>query len=368
MSERSLAYLCLQATTEGQASHAHVREIVNGLCGLGWEVDIFEPSYAGGSGPGAFGRLIEFTKVQRRLIRALRTGSYDALYVRGHALAWPASRAARRLGIPVVQECNGPLSDFYAVWPAARLLAPLLEYLSTSQFREADAVIVVTDTLGEWMERKTGRKSFVIGNGANDKLFRPTAEPPAGLDLPDAYAAFFGSLAPWQEVDVLIDAVKSPLWPDGVSLVMAGDGALRHVVDRAAASSDRILAPGALPYGHVAGFVARSLCSMVLKDVDYDTGPSPLKLYESMACGVPVIATDIAGVREVVLEHECGLLVKNNTPDEVAGAVARLHADTELAARLGENGRAAVEAHYSWKARAAATNEVIVSVLDPGAR
>ena len=62
-----VAYLCLQATRQGQASFAHVHEIIAGLQARGWSVELEQPSYSseGSRLPGALGRALEFYRVQR---------------------------------------------------------------------------------------------------------------------------------------------------------------------------------------------------------------------------------------------------------------------------------------------------------------
>jgi hypothetical protein len=78
-----MVYVCLQATIEGQASHAHVHEIIAGLRRRGWAVDLHQPGYAkGGQPPGVMGRLVQFLVVQLRMLRRLRTA--DVVYVRWH--------------------------------------------------------------------------------------------------------------------------------------------------------------------------------------------------------------------------------------------------------------------------------------------
>ena len=365
MTDRSLAYLCLQATTEGQASHAHVHEIISGLRELGWHVDLFEPAYAGRAAPGVFGRLAEFRRVQRRLVRALREGSYDALYVRGHPFAWPAARAARRFGVPAVQECNGPYDDLYVAWPSARPLRPIINAMARAQYRWATARIAVTPELAGWIERETGRAAEVIGNGANDRLFVPGATPPSGLTLPARYAVLFGALAPWQGIETALAAAADEFWPGDVALLIVGDGALRPAVNAASsANPTRLVALGTRPYAEMPGILAGALCSLVLSGRAGEWGLSPLKLYESMASGVPVIVPERAGSATTVREHDSGMIVPPDDATAVAVAVAALAADPVRAAQMGRRGRAAVEAHYSWSVRARATAAVLDTVLE----
>jgi glycosyltransferase involved in cell wall biosynthesis len=357
-----IAYLCLQATTPGQASYAHVHEIIGGLRGQGAEVDLYEPAYAGSNPPGALGRLLEFWRVQTRLIRQLR--SYDLLYVRNHAFAWRASHAARARDIPVVQECNGMVDDFFIAWPAARWVSWLITRLTLGQLRDATEVIANSEGLGSWIERTAGRSARAVPAGANVEVFKPAPRP--DVPLPERYAVFFGSLAPWQGTATSLEALSRPEWPDGVSLVVMGDGVLRSQVEEAASRDDRVVYLGKVAYDEVGPIVANSLCSLVNKEQPEfaDAGISPLKLYESMACGVPVIATaGMPGLTDVVEERGAGLVIPQGDPSALAGAVAAIADSPAQAAEMGARGRTFVDAEASWDARAMQTAAVLERAL-----
>lgn len=356
-----IAYLCLQVTEPGQASYAHVHEIIAGLREEGASVDLFEPDY-GGAAPGVLGRLLAFAAVQRRLIAAL--GFYDVLYVRGHALAWPASRAASRRGLPVVQECNGMVDDFFIAWPSARPFSRLITWLTFAQFKTASAVVAGSTGLARWLSREVGVASHIIPNAANTDVFRPVPRP--DYPLPDRYVVFFGSLAPWQGIDTSLAATAHAEWPQDVALVIVGDGSKRADVERAAALDERVVYLGRKPYEEVAAVVSNAVVSLVNKEQpEFEAaGISPLKLYESMACGVPVIATErMPGLTEVVRDNDAGIIVPQGDPAALARAVARLAIGAEERARMGARGRAFVEGEGTWQARAKQTAAVIESVV-----
>ncbi|HSQ21670.1 MAG TPA: glycosyltransferase, partial [Coriobacteriia bacterium] len=182
--------------------------------------------------------------------------------------------------------------------------------------------------------------------------------------LPERYAVFFGQFAPWQRLGVLLAAAEDPNWPDGVDLVIVGDGALRPAVESAAGRNSRIRYLGTLPYAEVGPVVANALASAVLTYAPERAGYSPLKLYESMACGVPVVCSDTPGQAEYVREHDAGIVVPPENPAAVAGAVAALAADPDAARAMGARGRRAVEQHYSWNARARQRLAVIESAVE----
>lgn len=357
-----IAYLCLQATTPGQASYAHVHEIIKGLRRRGAVVELFEPSYAGTKAPSALERIAEFARVQRRVLSEL--DRFDVLYVRGHPLAWPAATAARRRAIPVVHESNGMVDDLFFAWPATRAIAPVVRWAAKSQLQGADAVIAGSQGLSDWIARFSGARATVIPNGVDVEIFSPdvTTDRP----LPVRFAAFVGSLAPWQGLSTSLAALADPAWPSGVDLVIAGDGVERDTVLEAAARTERIHYLGTIPYTEVAGVLSKSMCSLVNKEQPAfeRAGISPLKLYESMACAVPVIATSrMPGLTEVVEEQRSGLIVPQRDPTALARAVSWLDGNREEARAMGERGRAYAIDECTWDARAGSTAQVLCGVL-----
>src|SRR5205823_10509581 len=78
------------------------------------------------------------------------------------------------------------------------------------------------------------------------------------------------------------------------------------------------------------------LAPLAVNDRNITQGCCPLKILEGMAAGVPVIATDLPVVRELVEHGKHLLLVKPNSVDQMAGAIRQLHADPDLWRRLSE--------------------------------
>ena len=360
---RTVAYLTLQATRAGQAAHAHVHEIIDGMRELGWSIELFEPSYPPESSPGALRRLFEFRRLQQRLIG--RLSDFDAVYIRAHPLAYQVSRAARKRGILVVQECNGHYQDMFAAWPAARPMRPLFEAWQREQYHNADAVIAVTSELARWVEREASRAdAVVVPNGANTQAFRPGL--PAIVDLPQPYAIFFGALAVWQGIPVMLEAVGSPVWPREVALVIAGDGPLRSEVEQAAERNPLIRYVGTLGYDVIPSVISNALVSLCAK-VSLPGGQralSPLKLYESMAAGTPLVVSDLPGLVDAVEGASCGIVIPEGDAVALARAVARLAADQRIAQEMGLRGRTAAVADHSWSARAAETAGVLRTVME----
>jgi glycosyltransferase involved in cell wall biosynthesis len=360
-----VAYLSLQATVEGQGSHAHVHEIVRGLRELGWGVELFEPTYASNRRKaGVLLRLREFLAVQARLIRRLRRA--DVVYIRWHFATILTALVARVAGKKVIQEVNGSYEDLFLAWPRARVARPLFEILQRAQLRMADGVVVVTDQLAAWVQREGARSPVkVIPNGANHVLFSPAAEPmPA---MPAQYVVFVGSFAPWQGLETIVRALSARAWPSPVGLVLAGGGQMEALVHAAERKGARYL--GVVPYREVpsllVGAIASLCCSQARTtgEAGSSTGVHPVKVFETMACGVPVIATDEVGQADLVRSTGAGIVIPPEDPDALAEAVAWMTAHPAERAEMGRLGRLAVEEKHSWLRRAEATSELLKRVL-----
>jgi glycosyltransferase involved in cell wall biosynthesis len=75
----------------------------------------------------------------------------------------------------------------------------------------------------------------------------------------------------------------------------------------------------------------------------------PTKLFEYMAAGIPVVASDFPLWRSIVENSDCGLLVDPFDPAAIAAAIERLITNPDEARRMGMRGRSAVERHFNWE-------------------
>lgn len=358
------AYLCLEATQEGQASHAHVHEIIKGLTRRGWQIELFGPTYRSlGALVPWYRKVLPLLDAQLRLWRRAR--DVQLVYIRAHPAAFPTAIWAAIRRIPVIQEINGPLEEVTVVYPWMRYFRPLVRLSVKISLGCAKAIIAVTPQLALWAERFSPERGVhVVPNGADTETFHPSAAPPS-IRYP--YAIFFGSLTKWQGIPTLLAAVNRPEWPAGVKLVVVGDGVERPAVERAAEDNPSLVYMGKQPYRDMPALIAGSLCGLVPKTNiagHSSSGLSPLKLYETLACGVPAVVSDMPGLAEFVVNGGCGFVVPPDDPVALAKAVATVvMAGSSSVQQMGEKARALVEREHSWDSRAAQTDDILQMVL-----
>ena len=169
-------------------------------------------------------------------------------------------------------------------------------------------------------------------------------------------AMYIGCLADPMGVNEMAEAVQLAAKEVHVKLIMGGS-----VIRGAQMSFDPkrfegiVECPGFLSRPSVAALAARAKLGLVL---NHPTGNAvnawPTKLFEYMAAGLPVIASDFPLYREIVESARCGLLANPLNPAEIAEAVVWLLRHPAEAAQMGRNGRHAVEEKYNWERQAKA--------------
>jgi glycosyltransferase involved in cell wall biosynthesis len=87
-------------------------------------------------------------------------------------------------------------------------------------------------------------------------------------------------------------------------------------------------------------------------------------LLEASACGVPVVAFDVGGIKDIVIHEETGLLVDRVSASDLLAAIGRLVGDAALREKLGRNGRAHVESQFTLAHQAAAWDNCLARLCE----
>lgn len=349
----------------------HVQEIVRALLRLGAVVDLFTP-YEGGSPP----RGLEDVRVHRILVgpsadratreraavaancetRALleREGPFDLVYERYSLWSFAGMEFARAKGLPGLLEVNAPLIEEEAEYRhlCDRAMA---EYVADRTFAAATNLIAVSAEVGAYLQHwRTARgRVHVVSNGVDPERF-PRHLPASNPGHAGSFTVgFVGSLKPWHGLRTLLDAFAlfHRERPQG-RLLIVGDGPEAPFLAMQAAS--RQLAGAVALTGSVAAeSVPGLLASMDVAVAPYSAASnfyfSPLKVYEYMAAGLPVVASRVGQLADLIEHEKTGLLFAPDDPAELAACLRRLHDDRSLVNRLGRAARKMVRLSHTWK-------------------
>jgi glycosyltransferase involved in cell wall biosynthesis len=291
----------------------------------------------------------------RALERLYRHWPFDAVYERYSLWSYAAAGFARAAGVPFLLEVNAPLREEQRTYRALEnpaLAATLESYL----FQAASFVVVPSDEL----------RPYVVGRGAAPGRVRvvPNAADPTRFPLRRAYRTreefvigFLGSLKAWHGLDDLVRAFRMlRRRHHGYRLLIAGDGPLRVSLERALRRDGlRRFATftGAVPHDEVPALLARM-------DVGVAPYPrlagfyfSPLKVFEYMAGGVPVVASDIGQLGSLLAHRHTALLHRPGAIREMAAHIDALRRSPARAAALARAGRSLVRRRFTWRHNAA---------------
>jgi glycosyltransferase involved in cell wall biosynthesis len=161
---------------------------------------------------------------------------------------------------------------------------------------------------------------------------------------------YVGLLDRVHKIDVLMEAMANKCNKD-IRLILAGsfvekdDGFSRKI--RAFQGLNQVTMVGQIPYDQVISIMAQSRVGILLLERKYQFA-KPNKLFEYMASGIPVIASDFPPLREIIEGNDCGICVDPTDPSAIAQAINYLLDHPEEAERMGRNGRLAVEKKYLW--------------------
>jgi len=266
----------------------------------------------------------------------------EALYERYSLWSWGGYRFAREHRIPWVLEVNAPLIREQRTYRGITL-EPVAAGVEDLVLRQADAIVVPSEELREFVRARVGRRSGVVvcPNGVDFALVdaAPALSEAQAAPLRDRFVvAFAGSLKPWHGVERLLRGFERLLAKEPrAHLLVIGDGPLAAEVERTVKrlGTDRVTWTGAVPHAEVPAWLSHAHVGGAPYPDLPDFYFSPLKVVEYLASGLPVVASAIGQIPELVQDGETCLLVPPGDGHAYADALRTLARDRRLREKMG---------------------------------
>jgi len=281
------------------------------------------------------------------------------LFVGGAALALSYLRR-----IPLVFEVRdlwpesavalGEISNRRAIAWATRL--------EEACYRRARAIVVVTQGIGDRILERgiPAEKVLFIPNGANVELFqfRPggRARIRAELGLGDKFVVIYAGIhGVAQGLETVVEAARRLQERDDIQFLLVGDGPRKKVVAALAAEytlPNLTLLPEQ-PRERIPDFLSAADVALIpLRDIPLFKGSRPSKMFDAWACERPLLLSIDGEARQIMEKAGGGWYVPPENPDETAQAILALESAPAERERMGADGRAFTQAHYSRQALA----------------
>ena len=258
------------------------------------------------------------------------------------------------------KEMQKLLSD--GITPDKNRLSKILKR-ETEVLKNVDGLIVTSNSLKHIIQKYLGisRTTAVIPNGATIPK-----NPPIRF-LKKQYCRsliYTGQLHPWKGVDVLVKALREI--PDAVLTIVGGLSFERDIyrlkkLVKELMIEDRVRFVGFVPSRDIEKYLEAADVGVIplTDNVTSRYFTSPLKMFEYMSAGLPIVASDLPTIREVLTDRENAVLIKPGDSKDLARGIKKLLYDQELANKLSKKAYEDVK-QYSWDMRA----ERIIKVLN----
>lgn len=351
----------------------HVLGIIQGFEQLGWDVSRFivgdrvPQSWTGARSREAIARgylhrvaadiaRIVMASVNARRAKREAPEAIDWVYER-FGIFQGLGRFFQRNGIPWILETNGLISEEAKYVRKTVALGGIAKRLEFQAYRDCDVLICISEELKRVIvdaAKIPEEKVVVVPNGVDPDFFDPRRYRPRRMT--EAFTiGFVGGLAAWSGLDLLLEALHA-VRAEGLDVVavIIGDGIMRNTLEEMVESlglRDCVTFVGHVPRHEVANYtlgfdvgysgqVPRQMGTMWC---------SPLKLYEYLALGKPVIASAFADARTVIRDGVTGYLFEPQDLEGLKKAIVRAFRDRS---RFDADAvRASVVEHHSWRSR-----------------
>ena len=311
-------------------------------------------------------RALHNFRFARAAAAVIRQGQPDFIYERSSLWSRAGVTLAKRHRIPHVLEVNAPLA--YEQRKYRSLCLPgLAARVERGVWRSADLLIAVSRRLQSYLEGAgvPGERILVLPNGVEPAPFLRDEERAAARERLKLGGRFVigmvGTFKAWHGTNELLAAFESLYRAEssgGVNrphLLLVGDGPMRTALEervRSAGLADAVTFTGTVQHSDV----PRHIIAMDVAVAPYpaleESYYSPLKLFEYMAAGRPIVASRMGQIAETLVEGETGLLFDPGNVNELAACLMRVQRTPALAQELGRKAREACRS-FTWDNNAA---------------
>jgi len=252
------------------------------------------------------------------------------------------------------------------VWGTDILLtprkSPLHNLITRYALRKADYITATSPRLGEATAEYApkGKKIDIIPYGIDLKIFSPDRRPRGGRDLTIGAIRHLKSV---YGLDYLLRAMPMVLAQHpGTRLLLVGDGPQRSYLQGLTQSlgiPNSVQFVGNVPHQRVPSYLAR-IDIFVMPSISESFGVAAL---EASAMGIPVVASNVGGIPDAVVDGKTGFLVPPKRPAAIAAAIIELIERPDLRLSMGQAGRKFVAENYEWNENATRMEKLYGSIV-----
>lgn len=292
--------------------------------------------------------LPRFLGFARSAIATLKKMPFDILHCHNLQLLPLGYYLKRTKKVPLIFDSCEP--DYFALYP--NFLHGGISFLEKVMSRQADVIFVHNEYQLQKYCRMGNSRVLLIGSYPTMSMLENTVEKPVNQDK--IIIGRIGSIYHDNGIEEILEAFRLLVKRDErVFLFLAGRvfDAYQEEFDRLTAGmEDRVIVHGKFDSSEMASLYSQiDLSIMVYKRSLWFKNITPTKFFDSLAFGVPVIVSDMGGLKEILARYQCGVVVDERNPEAVADAVHEVIENQELRYRMGLTGKQAIKDEFNWE-------------------
>ena len=315
-----------------------------------------------------------FLQREKKLVKEFQP---DLIVARLDLYLFSAIHTARQFGLPIIIEADSPpvyeATEFQKqYWRIASIPKKIEKWV----LQQADYIVAQSNALREYFVEKHAidrHKIAVVTNAADVNKFEGAKKNKELVDRFDLSGkqvlGFIGSMSAWHGIENLLQIMETILikFPDSKFLLIGSGGGQDDRVQKFVAQHGferRVLMPGYIAHDEIPAYLA--LMDVVL--APYPRLPffyySPVKIFEYMAAGKPVVTTAIGQIEEIIEHNVNGILCRADDFEQINRQIERLLMEPQERARIGENARRTIAERHTWMHKAQQWDKICSAVLD----
>jgi len=391
-----ILYITLEDLSLHKGSVVHIREVIEGLQKRGHRVGLIgraqtklEIAYHFHNIHPRTSFLSKFLSPKKKayvvssillflaLIRIVR--KYDIIYARDFHAVIIAFLPRLMFGRKLVFEINGLANEEQKLKGHSfcnQILAFLIKKAEGMAVRCCNRVVSVTQQISDYLAKNfscPSDKIRIVGNGVNIQRFHQIYDEALlsswrkrlGITKDDLVVAFVGNLAPWQGMNILLESAFQILSNEmqNLKFLIVGEGIQKDSLVRKVFDSghtEKFIFTGMVEYEDIPILInIADICvAPFISRRNQTTGVSPLKVFEYMACGKPVICSRIDGLEFVEVEG-AGRLIDPEDVTSLEKALYDLIRNPREREIMGQTGPKVARERFSWESKVIKIEEVL---------
>lgn len=227
-------------------------------------------------------------------------------------------------------------------------------------YRNVNALICISDRLKHYLIKNFNiekEKIFVIPDGVKKEWLEIKTVHPS-------YICYIGSLYKWKGIDILLSAMK--YLPKERLLVVGGGKRLNELKEFVEKENltERIIFVGDIPHVKIPEYFSKAKVAVI---PNIALGPSefssPLKLFEYMAAGVPIVASDLPVFREILENEKTAIFFEPGNPKALAEAIKKIVYSEDLAKTLSANAKKLAQ-NFTYEKRGEKIYKLLLKIIE----